>query len=177
MSHPIAQLPPDAVAAIERMLAGANGKGWVRLRDLLQAAASDPEVIASPGAAGFVEIMLALAADAISTANAVDALLPLDGELPKGRFAKPFMDRAGRGEASVKKLVRLVLPALERRLKREASHREVWDACAKHRGTSIQFMCSPTWGTPVRAVPPHGAPASWGRFRVIISEVRASPKP
>lgn len=88
----------------------------------------------------------------------------------------PFAENSGRGEGPVKKLVRDVLPRLERKLKRNPTHLEVWHACAAQRATGIRFETSPAWGSPERVVPERGKQASWARFQVIISEVRKAPK-
>ena len=68
------------------------------------------------------------------------------------------------------------MPGLEKKLKRKATHLELWNACAAQRGTDIRFETSAAWGAPERAVPARGEPATWDRFKVIISEVRKKPK-
>lgn len=100
----------------------------------------------------------------------------LDVLVPIARRGKPFVDRHGRGEGPVKRLVRMVLPQLERRLNRQATPLEVWQACAKRTRTGITFEVTDPWGAPLRAVPVDGEPASWGRFRVIVYEVRRTPR-
>lgn len=95
---------------------------------------------------------------------------------PLSRFAVPFVKNAGRGEGPVKALVRKVMPGLEKKLKRKATHLELWNACAAQRGTDIRFETSAAWGAPERAVPARGEPATWDRFKVIVSEVRKKPK-
>jgi hypothetical protein len=93
---------------------------------------------------------------------------------PLARRGAPFTEHNGRGESQVKKLVREVLPKLEKKLQRNASSLEVWKACAARPRTGIQFTVHPTWGSPKSAIPTRGKPASWPRFQVIISEVRRS---
>lgn len=93
--------------------------------------------------------------------------------VPMAQRGKPFVDRHGRGEGPVKRLVRRVLPPLEKRLGRKATAREVWTECAHRRRTGIVFKSSDDpWKDPLQAVPTKGEPASWGRFQVIVSEVR-----
>ena len=96
---------------------------------------------------------------------------------PLARFARPFAQNSGRGEGAVKRLVREVLGPLKKRLRKEPSHLEVWQACATRRRSGIKFMNDPTWGTPLQAVPANGErPAKWSRFQVIVSEVRRDAK-
>lgn len=90
------------------------------------------------------------------------------------RQGAPFAKNNGRGESQVKKLVREVLPRLEKKLQRNASALEVWRACAARRRTGIRFTVDPVWSAPESAIPTRGKPATWARFQVIISEVRRS---
>ena len=68
------------------MLNSDNAKGWVRLAELLETAAIDPMVAASPGASDFLEAILELAKDSLSSQDALSALLPLDTILPNGEI-------------------------------------------------------------------------------------------
>lgn len=89
----------------------------------------------------------------------------------------PFKRNSGRGEGPVKKLIREVLPKLERHLRRRPKAREVWDACSLKRTKGMKFVCSVPWGTPLEVRIDGDAPASYERFAVAVSEVRRKPKP
>ena len=82
----IVTLPPDLVAKLERMFESPNGRGWLRLLDLLRDAASDPVVAASPGASGFLAVVTVLAEDGLADVNGGDTFLPLDGAMPLGEI-------------------------------------------------------------------------------------------
>ncbi len=146
---------------------------WRRVEQQLEALLSDAQVINHPPAAEFVRVVLELARGALLADSAEEALAPLDGALPKSR---PFFENSGRGEGPVKRLVREVLPQLEKALKRKATSLEVWHACKARRRSGIKFRSTPTWGAPLDATPANGEPASWARFQVVISEVRRQPK-
>lgn len=96
--------------------------------------------------------------------------------LPAARRGAPFAKNSGRGESPVKKLVRGVLPKLEKRLKRKATALEVWGECAARPRSGISFTFHPIWRSPESAIQANGESASWARFRGIISEVRKQPK-
>lgn len=171
-AQPFLTMPPELVSKIVAMRESPNGRGWLRLLELLREAACDPVVQASSGATGFLSVVTILAEDGLTDTNGGDTLLPLDGALPLGEVGAKFVGNSGRGEGPVKKLVRDVLPKLEKRLKRKAYAHELWSACAAKPKTGIKFVSDPTWGTPQSAIPASGAPTHWPRFRVIVSEVR-----
>jgi hypothetical protein len=88
-----------------------NGRGWLRLHELLRSAKADPEIASSPGALGFVAIMIELVSDAVSCTNGVDALLPLDelGLLPNsatGKAAQKQKSDAGKVPKKISKIQR-----------------------------------------------------------------------
>lgn len=149
---------------------------WMRVHAALAGLAGEPEVLAHPAAAEFVEVLAEMARTATLADTAAEALAPVDGLLPMGARGAPFAANSGRGESPLKKLVRAVLPRLEKRLGRKATVLEVWHACAARRGSGIKFHVSATWGEPLRAAWGNDESASWARFRVIVSEVRKSPK-
>ena len=167
-------LPPDVEARMHLLLVSPNGKGWLQLVKMLQKAEADETIAASPGASGFLAIMLTLAEDAVSTVNGVDALLPIDGLLPKGAKGEKFT-HPGRGEGSVKRRIRQVLPALEKRLGRKATMREVWDACGIRVGRKLKFYVHRD-GSPDHIWIEGVKPMGWDRFRVSVSEVRRTLK-
>ena len=97
--------------------------------------------------------------------------------VPAAVEGRPFVERKGRGEGPLKRLVREVLPPLEVRLGRKATAEEVWKACAAKRRTSLRFRVHPAWRTPLEVVNAAGKRlAGWPRFGVIVSEVRRTPK-
>lgn len=65
-----------------------NGRGWVRLVDLLKIVAVDPKVAKSPGASDFLAVMIESAQDSLSSQDAWSALLPLDTLLPNGMIGQ-----------------------------------------------------------------------------------------
>ncbi|MBK7263004.1 MAG: hypothetical protein IPI03_14495 [Rubrivivax sp.] len=166
------ELPPEFI----RRLESPQAKVWVRLGEILQSALADEAVAQSPGAHEFAQVALELASDALSKDSALAALLPLDGLLPKGAAYVRFSSNSGRGEGPVKKLIREVLPKLERHLRRKPKAREVWDACSLKRTKGLKFVCSVPWGSPLEVQIEGNAPASYERFAVAVSEVRRKPK-
>lgn len=73
------------VELFEKWVSSANGQGWLKLVDILETASKDPVVSASPGASEFLEIIIDLASDSLSSPDAITALLPLDAILPNGQ--------------------------------------------------------------------------------------------
>lgn len=71
---------PDLQAVAQRFAAAAetpNGRGWVRLTELLEQAAEDPQVRASLGASEFLAVVTVLAGDGILDESASPRLREL----------------------------------------------------------------------------------------------------
>lgn len=166
----------SALARLAERWNAPNGKAWLRLIDLLEAAKSDPAIAGAAPTLELLDLLIALLSDC-GPDSAMAPLHLVDEHLPLGSIGKKFSTNSGRGEGAVKKLVRELLPKLEKKLKRKASALELWHACAAKRGHGIKFATAQTWGTPLMATPAAGEPASWARFQVIVSEVRKSSKP
>jgi len=84
--------------------------------------------------------------------------------------------RAGRGEGSVKVLIRAVLPVIEKRLGRKATTLELWQACASKPHKKVKFYGSGTRPAAGWHIKTKGEPdTSYSRFGKSISEVRKVP--
>ena len=175
----VRQFDAETQSALERLADrwnAPNGKARLRLIDLLETAKADPAIAGSAPTLELLDLLIAILSDS-GPNSAMEPLLLIDEHLPLGSIGKKFSTNSGRGEGAVKKLVRELLPKLEKKLKRNASALDLWQACAAKRGHGIKFETAPTWGTPLRATPAAGKPASWARFQVIVSEVRKGSKP
>lgn len=62
---------------LEARAASAEGRGWVRLHEVLKAAEGDPAIRAAGPAADFLALMVELVGNALFSASADDALAPL----------------------------------------------------------------------------------------------------
>lgn len=91
--------PSSNLQAIAQRFAAAaetpNGRGWVRLTELLEQAADDPQVRASLGASEFVAIVTVLAGDGILDESASPRLRELYSLMSnRGGGAKPRVEAA-----------------------------------------------------------------------------------
>lgn len=66
---------------VAEILGNPNADGWVRLVELLMQAGKDERIISSPGASGFVALIVKYAKDSLTTSSAEQALRPLAKEL------------------------------------------------------------------------------------------------
>lgn len=170
---------PDGVTHEQatQIIAG-RSMAWLTVYEFADRMVRDKYIAADAVALEFAAAVRELAQKSClgGATSAREIFAMIDELLPMGAAHVPFAKNSGRGEGPIKALVRKVLPKLERKLKREATHLQVWHACAAQRDTNIRFVSSSTWGEPERAIPASGEPATWARFKVIVSEVRRSNK-
>lgn len=77
MSELDAKLQARLAAIADRIMANPNADGWIRLCEILKKARTDKRIASSAGASEFLELMCELAADALTTSNAKQAIKPL----------------------------------------------------------------------------------------------------
>jgi hypothetical protein len=62
-------LPPEKFRLIDQLVSSPNGRGWIRLCEILQDATKDSAIQASPGARAFLAVALELAGDSLSDSS------------------------------------------------------------------------------------------------------------
>lgn len=73
-----AELQGWIAATAEKIMSNPNADGWIRLCEILKEAKADKRIAASGGASKTLEIFYEIAADALTTSNASQALKPLE---------------------------------------------------------------------------------------------------
>ncbi|WP_407280127.1 hypothetical protein U5817_06725 [Aromatoleum evansii] len=88
----------DSLASsLEPFFASQNGRGWLRLCELLDAATTDPEILGSEPARNFLAVVRELARDAITATTEEQAFAPLIAVIESGRAsAKADASHEGR---------------------------------------------------------------------------------
>ena len=104
-------VPPDILARIDALTESPNGKGWIALTAGLRYLAHNPIVATSPGARGFLDIVIDLASDALAKTG-YEALLPLDTLLPNGAIGRKHRT----SQSKIASEPRKVTPATRKRI-------------------------------------------------------------
>lgn len=89
------------VAEIE---ADPNADGWIRLIEILTGAQKDKRILSSAGASSFLELVLDIASDAITTSSAEQAIQPL-AEILKSIHARDAAAKSNKVLKEAKKWV------------------------------------------------------------------------
>lgn len=151
-----------------RIKANPSADGWLRLIELLRKAANDKRIVSSPGAMGFLELMLELAADALTASTAKAAVQPLIDVSDEAIFAKPFLKHAGRARkpGAIRGFIRATLkkaPSL--------TNEELWAAIKKRAPKGWKPMESPRLGRYIEGPKPDDE-VKWKSFCTYAGDER-----
>ncbi len=151
-----------------RIKANPSADGWIRLIELLRKAENDKRVVSSPGAMGFLELIVDLASDALTASTAEEAVQPLIDVSDEAIFAKPFLKHARRARkpGAIRGFIRVALKKTPGLI-----NEELWAAIKKRPPKGWTPMETPRLGRYIEG-PSAADEVKWKSFRTYAGNER-----